>query len=819
MRTEIQVVLLLVVASAAPAHAQSAVRAVVDDGAVWAGQSVAFELVAREELRDALLEIFDADTAIASLPLEPGDDRVHRADYRFAREGRYHYRVLAKGGVVAKSREPLLVFARTLQLSVTSEGSVNLADGEATASVSFTASPSWGVGRYTFDWRMAGTRAWSRGGRRFVANLPAGRHVVECRAFDAALRAETATVAVAIRTPPAAGELDVRVQVESERCGARCEMALRAQATNGSGDYAYRWATDIADAEAMNVGGDVLRHEYGRGPHRLRVRAIDLATSRQVTRDVVFEVPRVVVAISTHTTSTAEDRWPAAATGLGSHGVELLSRRDTRLRAERAGLTLDRLCDADAPPMPRGAPWHVLVCVDRSTARTRLAPDHSTEVVDCAGDCAIPVRDLIARAAAVVRRGRLDAMPEPPPLGVGRLVVTGAHASIDVDGLTAGRVPVDVTVESGIEHVVRIEVEGCRRVETHRIKVAAREVSRMRVERCETPRMLSIESRPTGARVLIDGQAVSSPTPISGLPVRAGRLQIELQAPGFETWTGHIDVDSRTENLVVNLRAVETPPTIVNRGNLQYLFVDGEAQGLIDRGERRALTGLKPGVYEVCLYHRTVLVAVAADGLRASNPAPNAIVFEGERALVELAPSTAEPSAGIALGVAGGVSMTLLTAGTRWVPSGTTVFSAGARARNLSILGVATTLSLDFSYFDGESQASTGDAVVPTAVIQRSIELGVLPTLPALNGRVSAGVVMQFSSYLETTNPRSDFQQTMHHLGLGLGPSVRVRALTLADRLTLELGYDFRFLLSPRELFQTFGRVHRVGMWVGWELP
>jgi hypothetical protein len=52
---------------------------------------------------------------------------------------------------------------------------------------------------------------------------------------------------------------------------------------------------------------------------------------------------------------------------------------------------------------------------------------------------------------------------------------------------------------------------------------------------------LTVDSRPAGARVFLDGKLIGT-TPLSSTPIAAGDHAIRLEHDGYKNWTGAVRV-------------------------------------------------------------------------------------------------------------------------------------------------------------------------------------------------------------------------------------------------------------------------------------
>jgi PEGA domain len=180
------------------------------------------------------------------------------------------------------------------------------------------------------------------------------------------------------------------------------------------------------------------------------------------------------------------------------------------------------------------------------------------------------VNDTSSRSGAAVQ-------PEPAatvhPGTAGRLLVQSAPAGarVFVDGLERGRTPVTVLDLPRGPHRLRLARAGYADEERRIVVTAARSTPSVTVElkrpavapaaartpappRPATPdtiteTALSVDSRPGGARVFIDGKLVGA-TPISVRRVGAGAHAIRLERDGYRRWSSSIRMVAGEPNRV-----------------------------------------------------------------------------------------------------------------------------------------------------------------------------------------------------------------------------------------------------------------------------
>jgi len=163
----------------------------------------------------------------------------------------------------------------------------------------------------------------------------------------------------------------------------------------------------------------------------------------------------------------------------------------------------------------------------------------------------------------------------PAPVNPGRLLIrsTPAGAHVTVDGKDAGVTPAQVRDLAPGAHHVHVVREGYssaeRRVVITRARptqsltvplerehVAAARGTRSTAPEPSTPGTLgrftgalAIESRPTGARVFLDGKLIGK-TPLATASVPAGEHAVRLEYDGYRRWTSSVRVVAGEQNRV-----------------------------------------------------------------------------------------------------------------------------------------------------------------------------------------------------------------------------------------------------------------------------
>ncbi|MGH9143908.1 MAG: PEGA domain-containing protein, partial [Vicinamibacterales bacterium] len=162
-----------------------------------------------------------------------------------------------------------------------------------------------------------------------------------------------------------------------------------------------------------------------------------------------------------------------------------------------------------------------------------------------------------------------SAVRNPQPEADGRLLVRSrpAGARVSVDGKDYGATPAIVRGLARGAHRVRIAHDGYATNERRFVVTSSRPSQSMTVElepvraaaaaRPQTPvatqgrfvGALAIDSRPTGAKVFMDGALVGT-TPIALPSVAAGSHAIRLEHDGYRHWSSSVRVVASEQNRV-----------------------------------------------------------------------------------------------------------------------------------------------------------------------------------------------------------------------------------------------------------------------------
>jgi hypothetical protein len=216
-----------------------------------------------------------------------------------------------------------------------------------------------------------------------------------------------------------------------------------------------------------------------------------------------------------------------------------------------------------------------VVGAPRSEGPSRAAPREFTEtpLVPASKPPVAPRRDAAPRApAAPVAAPAAGGLA---PDASGRLLVrsTPAGAHVFIDGRDVGQTPATIRDLSRGTHRLRIVRDGYapedRRVDITRDRPSRSLIVPLERERVATSRVadaggdaeptpstmgrfvggLSVESRPTGARVYIDGKLIGT-TPLAVPSIGAGEHAVRLERDGYRRWSSSIRIVANEGNRV-----------------------------------------------------------------------------------------------------------------------------------------------------------------------------------------------------------------------------------------------------------------------------
>jgi len=168
-----------------------------------------------------------------------------------------------------------------------------------------------------------------------------------------------------------------------------------------------------------------------------------------------------------------------------------------------------------------------------------------------------PPADARVKARAPEREA--SAERPKPPTALGRILVrsTPAGARVSVDGHEYGATPVAVRDLTVGAHAVRVTRDGFVAQE-RRVRLTRSRPAQSMIVTLERPRAtaaatytgaLSVDSRPSGAKVFIDGRLAGT-TPLQSRSITAGEHAIRLEHDGYRQWTSAVRIISNEQNRV-----------------------------------------------------------------------------------------------------------------------------------------------------------------------------------------------------------------------------------------------------------------------------
>ena len=264
-------------------------------------------------------------------------------------------------------------------------------------------------------------------------------------------------------------------------------------------------------------------------PARASVAPMSRAPHQSVTRSLPAAVVFVVLA--------------AALTGFGVGWLWSAwsgASADPGVRQEPAAERTDRV------EIPEPEP---IVAADGAAEESGAGGAEASSGVDPGGRSGAAASD-----GAVPPPAAEPARAEPPAPVLGRLLVrsTPAGATVRIDGRSRGRTPLtvrDLPLGSHTVIVSRPGYEPERRTldltrddAARSLEVSLREAAPVRQpEPTAFTGSMRVESRPSGARVVVDGKEAGR-TPVTLSTVRAGSHVVRIEMDGYRTWTASVRV-------------------------------------------------------------------------------------------------------------------------------------------------------------------------------------------------------------------------------------------------------------------------------------
>jgi hypothetical protein len=247
--------------------------------------------------------------------------------------------------------------------------------------------------------------------------------------------------------------------------------------------------------------------------------------------------------------------------GVGSH--------DRTQTAASAGREFTENAVADAPKK------------DADTARGLERAEAPAAIATPAKESSGPVRPAPAPTASTGRKpdtppAAATAAAAPSATASGRLLIrsTPDGASVSVDGRAYGKTPATVRDLAQGPHQVRVTRDGYAAQERRVVISSSRPSQSVNVAMVRTPAAppsrsataapappagtpttgraagaLAVDSRPTGARVFLDGKPIGT-TPLMVPTVAAGDHVVRLELDGYRPWTSSVRMVAAESNRV-----------------------------------------------------------------------------------------------------------------------------------------------------------------------------------------------------------------------------------------------------------------------------
>jgi len=143
--------------------------------------------------------------------------------------------------------------------------------------------------------------------------------------------------------------------------------------------------------------------------------------------------------------------------------------------------------------------------------------------------------------------------------GLLAIVTDPPGASISVDGVYAGRSPLEIAVDPGKEHILKLSLAG-HTTKTVGARVTAGARSEISVGLEQLAGIVRFTSRPPGAELLIDGNLYGTTDLELELPVRP--YAVEVRLTGYTTFSTTVTPDANLEQMVRAVLRAEGPAAL-----------------------------------------------------------------------------------------------------------------------------------------------------------------------------------------------------------------------------------------------------------------
>ncbi len=169
-----------------------------------------------------------------------------------------------------------------------------------------------------------------------------------------------------------------------------------------------------------------------------------------------------------------------------------------------------------------------------------------------------------------------------------------SKAEIFIDGNNAGVTPVTIkNVKTG-EYFFEVKLDGYE-TWSKEINVEAEKETYLNAELLTTYGSISLDSKPTKAKVFLDGNEVST-TPASLRQVTQGTHLVEVRKDGYRVWEKSVDVEPAKETVVTAILQANTGSVIIkSKPDNARIYLDGKHVGTTPE----SIPSINPGTHEI----------------------------------------------------------------------------------------------------------------------------------------------------------------------------------------------------------------------------
>ena len=169
-----------------------------------------------------------------------------------------------------------------------------------------------------------------------------------------------------------------------------------------------------------------------------------------------------------------------------------------------------------------------------------------------------------------------------------------SKAIVIVDGKEVGNTPVDIGDLKPGKHLVEIKMDGYK-TWSESVEISADKVNKLTAELQILSGSLNVNSQPTNATIIIDGNEVgNTPTNVSDL--KPGKYLVEVKMNRYKNWSESIEVNAgKANHITAMLQQLVGSVNIKSEPSKAIVIVDGKEVGNtpVDVGD------LKPGTHLV----------------------------------------------------------------------------------------------------------------------------------------------------------------------------------------------------------------------------